>query len=151
MYTERMRHAVRAILIEDGKILVMHRDKYGDKYFTLVGGRVNDGESLEQALVREVHEETGLQVTAARPVYIEEHPSPYNEQTIFLCNVAPHGDIAIQEASEEGVMNQYGLNTHQPYWVALKSFAHIPFRTPQLQTAIAKALKKGFPKQAEKI
>ncbi len=146
-----MRQAVRAIIIEDDKILVMHRDKYGDKYFTLVGGRINDGETQEQALVREIREETGMRVIAARPVYIEEHPSPYNEQTIYLCNVAPHGDAAIQEASEEAVMNQYGMNTHQPYWVSVGSFGKLPFRTPQLQEAIVKAFKKGFPPQPVKL
>ena len=75
-----MSKAARAIVVQDGKILVMHRNKYGSEYFTLVGGRVNEGESLEQALVREVREETGLSVTGVRLVFIEEHPAPYNEQ-----------------------------------------------------------------------
>jgi len=45
-----MSKAARAIVVQDGKILVMHRNKYGSEYFTLVGGRVNEGEPLEQAL-----------------------------------------------------------------------------------------------------
>jgi ADP-ribose pyrophosphatase len=146
-----MRKAVRAIVIEDGKLLVMHRNKEGSQYHTLVGGQVKDGESLEQALSREVLEETGLKVTRSRLVYVEEHPHPYNEQYIYLADVAPHSDVAIQEFSEEGVMNQFGINMHQPFWVSRQSFPGIAFRTPLLQEAIAHALKKGFPEEPVKL
>lgn len=142
-----MRKAVRAVIIEDNKILVMHRNKFGSQYYTLVGGRVNDDESLEQALVREVKEETGLTVTAARLLYVEKHPEPYNEQYIYLCNVAPHDSVAIQEGSEEGIMNSYDMNTHAPLWVGPGAFANLPFRTPQRHEALMKAFKKGFPKE----
>jgi 8-oxo-dGTP pyrophosphatase MutT (NUDIX family) len=146
-----MNKAVRAIVVEDGKILLMHRNKYGSQYYTLVGGRIGAGETHEQALVREVMEETGLQVTAARPVFTEDHPEPYNEQTIYLCEIAPHGETVVQDASEEGAMNRYGMNLHQPFWVDLHSFANLAFRTPQLQAAILEALKKGFPKEPAKV
>ena len=146
-----MRKAARAIIIENGNLLVMHRNKYGSQYYTLVGGRINDHETPEQGLVREIREETGLTVTAARLVYIEEHASPYNEQYIYLCDVAPHADVAIQEYSEEGMMNKYDMNTHQPHWVSARAFGNLPFRTPQLQEAIITAFKKGFPKDPVKL
>src|SRR5262249_55189295 len=109
-----MAQAARAIIIEGDKTLVMHRNKYGSEYFTLVGGRVADGETTEQALMRELKEETGLDVTAARLVFIEEHPEPYNQQYIYLCEVAPHADVAVQETSEEGFMNRLDSNVHKP-------------------------------------
>ena len=139
--------AARAIVVENGKILVMHRDKNGSQYFTLVGGGVDDGETAEQSVVREVMEETGLQVTSCRLVYIEKHDPPYNQQYIYLCEVAPHAGIAIQEASEEAILNRLGANTHTPLWAEASSFAKLPFRTPQLQIAITQAIKHGFPTQ----
>jgi 8-oxo-dGTP diphosphatase len=146
-----MRKAARAIIFEGDKILVMHRNKYGSQYYTLAGGRINDHETYEQGLIREIREETGLTVTAARLVYIEEHVAPYNEQYIYLCEVTAHKPIAIQEESEEGNMNKYAMNTHQPQWVGVRAFANLPFRTPQLQEAILKAFKKGFPKEPLKL
>src|SRR5690606_10684802 len=131
-----MAKATRAIIIENGKILVMHRNKQGSEYFTLVGGRVDEHESLEEGLAREVREETGLTVASAQLVFYEKHPSPYNEQYIYLCRVAPHADVAIQEASEEAQLNRMGTNIHQPFWVDVSAFSSLPFRTPQLQAAI---------------
>ena len=141
-----MGKAVRAIIIDGDKTLVMHRNKEGSQYFTLVGGRVNEGETLEEALVREVKEETGLEVTESQHVYTELHPEPYNEQFIFVCKIAPHANnIAIQPDSEEALLNQFQTNIHTPMWAYTKSFGSLPFRTLQLQQAIVLGLKKGFP------
>ena len=147
-----MGKAVRAIIIEGDKILVMHRNKEGSQYFTLVGGRVNDGENFEDALIREVKEETGLIVIASQHVYTELHPEPYNEQYIYLCQIAPHNNaIAIQPDSEEALLNQFQTNLHTPMWSYAKSFGSLPFRTPQLQQAILLGMKKGFPNRPIKL
>lgn len=146
-----MANAARAIIIENGKVLVMFRNKSGSQYFTLVGGRVNDGESVEQGLVREVKEETGLDVTSHRLVFFEDHPEPYNKQYIFLCEIGPHADIDIQEASEEALLNRLGANIHKPVWAEAKALDKLAFRTPQLQQAIIHGLKKGFPSQPVKL
>lgn len=142
-----MAQAARAIIIENGTILVMHRNKHGTEYDTLVGGRLNEGETPEQAVIREVKEETGLDVTATRLVFTETHPEPYNSQYIFLCEVAPHGSIAIQSSSEEALMNKIDINIHTPKWVPLAQFAKLPFSTIQLQKAIVDSLENGFPDQ----
>jgi 8-oxo-dGTP pyrophosphatase MutT (NUDIX family) len=146
-----MGKAARAIIIENNKLLVMHRNKQGSQYFTLVGGQVGESETIEQALMREVKEETGLTITTGRLVYVEYHQEPYNEQYIYLCEVAPHADVVIGDSSEEAFMNRLGVNIHKPLWTDKKAFANIAFRTPQLQEAIVKALKKGFPKEAVRL
>jgi ADP-ribose pyrophosphatase YjhB (NUDIX family) len=151
VYWWLMGKAARAIIIEDGKLLVMHRNKSGSQYYTLVGGRANADETPEQAVVREVREETGMEVTAARLVFVENHPEPYNTQYIFVCEVAAHGEVAIQDTSEEGFMNRLSINLHQPFWVEAGAFPRLSFRTPQLQEAITQALKKGFPSEPQNI
>ena len=43
------------------EVLLVHRPKYDD--WTLPKGKLDDGESAEEAALREVQEETGLEVT----------------------------------------------------------------------------------------
>lgn len=52
--------AAGGVVIRDGKVAVVHRDRYDD--WSLPKGKLDKGESFEQAAMREVLEETGLQV-----------------------------------------------------------------------------------------
>ena len=55
-----VRPSVRGIIIRDGKVAMVHSLKYD--YYKFPGGGMEDGESLEESLLREVVEESGLQV-----------------------------------------------------------------------------------------
>ncbi|MCP3459818.1 NUDIX hydrolase [Bradyrhizobium sp. CCGUVB23] len=55
--------AVSAAIFRDGKVLLVRRARSPAKgFYSLPGGRVEFGESLHQALTREVDEETGLAI-----------------------------------------------------------------------------------------
>jgi 8-oxo-dGTP diphosphatase len=55
--------AVSAAIFRDGKVLLVRRARSpGQGFYSLPGGRVEFGESLHQALAREVDEETGLKI-----------------------------------------------------------------------------------------
>jgi len=55
--------AVSAAIFRDGKVLLTRRARSPAKgFYSLPGGRVEFGESLHQALKREVDEETGLEI-----------------------------------------------------------------------------------------
>jgi 8-oxo-dGTP diphosphatase len=55
--------AVSAVIFREGKVLLVRRARSpGKGFYSLPGGRVEHGESLHQALVREVDEETGLRI-----------------------------------------------------------------------------------------
>ncbi len=52
------RPSVRGIILRNGMIAMMHSQKYN--YYKLPGGGIEPGESLEETLIREVREESGL-------------------------------------------------------------------------------------------
>jgi ADP-ribose pyrophosphatase YjhB (NUDIX family) len=69
---------VGAIITDDtGRLLLIQRGHEPEAgRWSLPGGRVRPGESDPQAVVREVHEETGLWVEPGRLVGAVERPAP---------------------------------------------------------------------------
>ena len=60
---QRPQLAVSAAIFRDGKLLLVRRARSPAKgFYSLPGGRVEFGESLHEALHREVDEETGLKI-----------------------------------------------------------------------------------------
>ncbi len=141
-----MRKAVRAIILKDDSILLIHRNKFGSEYDVLVGGGVGIGENSEQALMREIQEETGVVVTQPRLVYIERAGEPYGDQLIFICRYVS-GDPMLAESSPEFKIDQMGSNRYQPVWRKFDELDHDNFRSPALKQAIIHGLKYGFPQQ----
>lgn len=50
--------AAGGVILEDGKVVIVHRPKYDDWSFPK--GKLDEGETFEDAALREVEEETGL-------------------------------------------------------------------------------------------
>lgn len=142
----RMRKAARAIIIKDNQLLVTKRTKFGVQYYILIGGGVNIGETLEQALYRELREEGGVQVANPRLVYVEDAGEPYGLQHIFLCDYAG-GEPALDPESDEAKISAMGQNLYEPMWLSLDELAGVEFRSKRLQQAILDGVQNGFPEK----
>jgi 8-oxo-dGTP diphosphatase len=58
--------AAGGLVLRDGLIAVVHRPRYDD--WSLPKGKLDEGESFEEAALREVEEETGLTCTIKQPI-----------------------------------------------------------------------------------
>jgi ADP-ribose pyrophosphatase YjhB (NUDIX family) len=59
--------SVEAVIVQDDSLLFLKRNNPPVKdQWWFPGGRVRKGETLEQSLLREVKEETGLKVTESK-------------------------------------------------------------------------------------
>lgn len=62
-----IRCAAKALIVQDGRILLNRcRKSDGSVYYDLPGGGQNAFESMEEAVLREVREETGMSVRVVR-------------------------------------------------------------------------------------
>lgn len=65
---------VTGILIEDERILLVKQSVSAERGWSLPGGRVEQGETLEEAMVREMVEETGLTTKVKKLLYLCDKP-----------------------------------------------------------------------------
>ena len=108
--------AVRALLSNsEGKILILKRStdsKTNPGKWELPGGKVDQGESFDKALIREVYEETNLKIELDNVVGVSQQNLPL----IRAVHIIMSGKI------EEGELNL--SNEHEGYaWEFLDNFS----------------------------
>lgn len=95
------RFAVTALVfIAQADSILLVRQNYGQRYWSLPGGSMEPGESVEQAAVREAKEETGLDVRLTRLVGVYSKPA---QDALALCFEAEVIGGTFGEATDEVV------------------------------------------------
>jgi 8-oxo-dGTP diphosphatase len=145
-----MRTTARAIVVKGDKLLVMYRSKFGQEYYSLVGGAVDVGESPEQTLYREVAEETGIAISNHRLVIIEEAGSMYGTQYIYLCEYID-GEPRLSPGSLEEKISAAGNNIYKPMWVAIKDLPTTNLLPNELKAVLIHKLAYGFDDQPQTL
>ncbi|MBC8495202.1 NUDIX domain-containing protein [archaeon] len=103
--------ATKAFIIHNSKVLVVRESsKYEDGAnagrFDVVGGRVEPGERFDDSLLREIKEETSLDVSIGKPFFVNEwRPVVRDEQwqiigVFFECKTNSDKVILSQDHSE---------------------------------------------------
>ena len=77
-----MRTRAAGILIKDDSIALMHRIKNGREYYVIPGGGVEDNESIEEAVIREMKEEVGIDVKIIEKLF--EYNDDNSNQFFYL-------------------------------------------------------------------
>jgi len=72
---------VLVFIQQDDAILLVRQD-YGNQYWSLPGGMMEPGESIDEAAIREVREETGLGIRLKRVVGLYSKP---REDGLAVC------------------------------------------------------------------
>jgi 8-oxo-dGTP diphosphatase len=62
------------VFIRKGETILLVKQSYGEQYWSLPGGVMEDGESIDQAAIREVKEETGLDIRLGKLIGVYSKP-----------------------------------------------------------------------------
>jgi len=110
-----------AIIVKDNQILLVHRRKEGREYWVLPGGGIEEGEAGEEAIKREVKEETGLSCKEIKLAFKTQTYKGGNEHPFYFCETE-EGKVKLggPEAKKHSKDNWYQLE-----WIELKQIPAI--------------------------
>ena len=103
MRTEQVELTVLCLIHKDDSYLLQDRVKNDWKGYTLPGGHIEPGESIVEAVIREMKEETGLTIKNPRLCGVKQFPIDGGRYIVFLFETDQfEGELA---DSEEGKMH----------------------------------------------
>lgn len=140
-----IRVAANALIVHDGQVLLVEFDDVNGPHFNFPGGGVEPSETLEEAVRREVLEETCLDVSVERLLLIVESVGSRNTNTVrgrvvpwnelrffFLCTTNAPGQIAgLPDRPDE---DQVGVS-----WLPIEELASAPV-LPQIGALLVAAM-----------
>jgi len=136
------RVGVYAVIIKGGKILLTRQ---WDGY-SLVGGGVDKGETLEDGIIREVKEETGLDMTPGKLIYQVTTFFKRNEQATPCQSFQfyfTHDKLSGEIDNNNITMSEKTYTNNAPEWINLNDVETINFRHSVDLMTILNAYNKG--------
>ncbi|MEU5159117.1 NUDIX hydrolase [Streptomyces sp. NPDC020875] len=107
-----------AVVVHEGRLLMVRRRKSeGELSWQFPAGEIEPGESPGAATVREAKEETGLDVTAVRPLGERVHPATGRRMTYTACEVTG-GTLRVgdpEDLAELAWVGRSELASYVPY------------------------------------
>ncbi|ESP90579.1 MULTISPECIES: NUDIX domain-containing protein [Pseudoalteromonas] len=139
------RICVGAFVVQDDKLLMVNHKRAGRyNFWVSPGGGVKGVESLEEAVIREVKEETGLDVSVNKLMYIEQMHFPKERSVKFWYHCELTGgtlDCTAQEATIEYIvdatfMDRETLEVNEVYPPMLKEDFWEKVKQPSVQPKV---------------
>lgn len=106
----------RAIVLRDDTVLLIERRRDGRRYFVFPGGSLEAGETSEEAVIREVAEETGLVIRPTQVVATVTFPD--RVQSFWLAQVTG-GTFGTGHGPEMTGAAPPEHGTYQPVWLPI--------------------------------
>lgn len=103
------RVTVRGIIIKDGKLFAQklnNKDGTTRDYWCTPGGGLDDGESLQDGLTREMIEETGVTPAIGKLLFVQQYADEKREYLEFffaITNADDYGQIDLHSTSHGAI------------------------------------------------
>lgn len=112
----------RVLLQAGDSLVVIKRNKNGERFIALPGGHIEPGETPEAAVTREAEEELSVRLERPRLLYIYMSKQ-WGIQYFYHAIVSTQVRLAMQLDSTEFKDTEVGDNTYEPCWLQLAELA----------------------------
>ena len=143
-----MRVRAGIVLIKENKVALIERHRAGLDYFVFPGGGVDEGETPEQAAIRETMEELGIEVVIKQKV-AEINLGPKSRQIYFLVeHVSGEFGTGTGEEFTDSDPNDPDEGIYVPIWMLIDELPrHINIYPVDLAKLVVKSMKDGWRKK----
>lgn len=120
-----MEQSIRAIIIKNKELLLIHRIKEDDDYFVFPGGKLEGTDaSLEFGLKRECKEELGVDINIEDLFYEEmfDFPTGKQKQLFYFCDIVG-GELGTGEGPEF-TRDPLSYGTYKLQWIPISDIAN---------------------------
>jgi len=127
--------AMKALVVRDGRFLALELEIGRSRIWDLPGGKVEDGEEPMQTLLREVKEETALDVEVGQPLgvyhFLRKTDGLLAVCTVFKCSASPDAKVILPHKSNESIASSK--------WLSKEEFLGKEFDAPKSLKELVKA------------
>ncbi len=128
--------AVSAFVVQEGSVLLLKRrddEVFLPGVWEVPGGGMNEGETIEQGVMRETREEAGVEISVGKLFGYFEYVDSRGQPTLNLNFICTLKDVNAQINVTSGEMAE-------GRWVNASEFNAIPFTSDLMKRACQQAL-----------
>ncbi|HQB50617.1 MAG TPA: NUDIX domain-containing protein [bacterium] len=130
-----------SIIINNDSVLLIYRKREGKEYYVFPGGGVEKNETIEQAVLRELFEETSLKAEIDRLLYVHKYDN--NSEQYFYLLKNHLGEPKLHEKSIEAERNSEN-NFYEPLWVNLTKLNELTLYPLEIKAWFVDDVKNNF-------
>lgn len=136
------RNRAGGIILRSEDILLIHRISFGKEYYVFPGGGVEGGETPEKAALREVKEETSLEIEIDKLLYHHIYDDN-TEQFFYLCKYIS-GEPSLGDSNESKEMKESDDNFYDPVWCDVEDLPKLLIYPLEIRDLLIEDLKTEF-------
>lgn len=140
-----MAKRVRAIIIRQNKILLIKRIKPNKTYWVFPGGGIEKGETTEQALIREIKEESGLDIKV-KDLFLErssDKPGMEDITEYFFTSDIVGGKFGSGKGPEYEPNSNY-QGEYKLEWINIADLPKINLKSEEVKDLLIKKYEKNL-------
>jgi 8-oxo-dGTP diphosphatase len=147
-----MRIRAGVVLIQEGNVALIERHRAGLDYFVFPGGGVDEGESPEQAAIREAMEELGVEVVIKQKI-AEVRLGQKSKQVYFLVEqVGGEFGTGVGEEYTDSDPNSPEEGIYIPIWMPIDQVPlHQNIYPVDVAKLVVKSLQEGWMETASNL